>query len=343
MALLLTVPLVIIAVGVAIALSGGGDSDESIAAETTQTLTEASDQTALATTEPIPADAGADEPTAVALEQPILPAQTDATATEDAPETIEQLEPATPVPDPTNPPEVAKPVPTPTAVQSIPQSSDANPAATQTPQPPASRDITIGCFASGGIPASVEVDEPLPLMTASTTPPDAADSLVFTWNFGNGRTVGSPTSGTFSYSNGGQYTISLSAKNESTGQTYSANCASIQVGVPPAESIEVSCSVSSATPGQAWKDTGPDDPVTVTVSWTPEHPQLDLTILFATGAPIQVLPNTNSGVSATARFPNRGSIFEIRWEYEQAQLSGALSCDAYPLVGSTPAATPSNS
>lgn len=316
LALALLIPAMIIGAAGYIAYGALSEDDQDLATGEDDLAVEAT-PTATA-----PPETDTVEPTDVAEPTALVvpTAATVPTATATAAGTATATPAATAAPSPTSPP-----APRPTSAPG--------------PSPTATADPTVITVACGGtIPSSIEVGDTFGPLTATTTPPEAASSLQFTWRLGNSTTVMSPATGNISYSSTGSYTISLAATNPANGSTASATCGTVTVTESVA-GLEVSCSVSSVL-GIPVDDARAGDNMRVTTSWTPSDVPLYLQYEFETTDNLIIVNPASSGNTQDNSFSTDAGTFRIFWRYEETGETGRVSCPAYPGVDGSTSPTP---
>lgn len=327
LALLLLIPLALIAAAIWIGLQALNDSD-SANPVTVNNGVASSDVAPTATAVPVTQPVAAPQPTAPPTALP-LPTEVPTEVPTAAPEP-EPTEEPTPVPAPTSPPApTAAPAPVATAAPAADSTTtaDTTDTADTTTDAPLG-DVTIAC---GTIPKKLAQDEAMGPFEATTVPETAAAALRFQWNFGNGFTVGSQNTPTVSYDTSGDYTVTITGTDIATGQTFTNTCGTVTVGSPAPATVDVKCSVKPKDTTLKIADALPGDIMVLTVSWTPKSVPLRLTYgEFTSNDPI-VLVNDDASpnVQENGNFGADDS-FVITWQYLEKDLRGRLSCLAYP-------------
>lgn len=297
----------------------------------------AAEQTA-ATSTPIPATNALAAPTTVPTPTPIpLPAAVPTPVPTEAPTPVPT---PTPAPAPTTPPAPAPTAP-PAATTAPAPAATADPNATPDPNATvAPGTITLTCSSTGGFPSAAAVGETIPELAAAVSPPEAVNALNFLWALGDNQVVNAPTTGAFSYSQAGTYSVNLTATDKISGANVATtSCGTVTVGAAASEPLSVSCSVAPNSGSVEWKDAGLSDPMKVTVAWTPDDVVLNLIYEFEPKDPAVFSNGASPGDSQTHTFSDFNSTFSIFWRHPETSETGRVTCRAFPDRTATPTPT----
>lgn len=188
--------------------------------------------------------------------------------------------------------------------------------------------VEIGCTSTEPIPASIDVSESIPPLTATTNPPEAADGLRYIWNFGNGYTIESPSTGYVSYDAAGSHEISILGIAPG-GVIHRGTCATVDVTNGQVD-LSVSCRVTPEDSRKTFDQAILTDPMKVIVSWVPDNQLLQLQFKFESFQQVEIVSNAPSGTSKTHQFVDAGARFDIAWHHAATDTRGTLSCPAFP-------------
>ena len=316
LALILLIPLAIIAAAVWIGIDALSDDNQpvSVADGVADSTDGAPTPTPVESTEALVL------PTSIAAPTPVVIPSAEPTAIP----TPTVAPTAAPAPTATTGP-VATAVPVPTTPPG-PTSTPGGPAPTATSDPSI---LTISCSAPSAFPTELEVGETFGPLTAVTSPAEAAANMSFQWNFGNSTIAAAPQTGLVSYDASGSYTVTLTGTDSVTSTNVSATCGTITVGEPVA-AIVARCTVAPADATVKFKDAKAGDPMVVTVRWTPASTPLTLQYDFGGVEPIVFAEGVVSGNSKTHFWPNEDAEFKIFWRDLESGATGLLNCPAYP-------------
>jgi|GEM_PF-945200 len=231
--------------------------------------------------------------------------------------------------------------PAPTSAPAPVATSNPAPAPTQGPAPTATPDpnvVTVTCV--GTIPASLETNTTFGPLTSATVPADQAVNYQFQWNLGDSTIVSAPSSGEISYSEPGNYTVTVTATNVATQLPISTVCGTVTVAQKIAD-ISISCSVKPVNSSVQLAAAKFPETMQVTTTWTPADVQLRLQYEFEANDDL-ILVDSVSGNTQTNSFGTADGRFSILWRDLASGASGTLSCAAYPggEVTGTPTPVP---
>jgi len=203
--------------------------------------------------------------------------------------------------------------------------------ATPTPTVDASI-VTITCATSGGsFPSSVDVGDTLPELSAAVSPPSAAATLSYRWNFGNNFTIGAPNTGSsVSYDAKGSYNVVLTATDSINGEVTTVACGTVTVGEASTATSGVACIVRPVAASVKWADATANDLMRVTTTWKPTSVSLELQYEFGVRDPLIFSNPATTPDMLTRTFLTTSDIVRVFWRNPETGETGRISCRAFP-------------